>query len=207
MSSVQDAEGMRSELEERTVSAVRTANKMEVQMQMRRALSTAIAMIAVSCGGGSPSAPSSPTIAQVAGVWAYRNTLTTVSGGECVGAALQGAIGITSTGTLQITQSGASLNATSTDDTDGSNCTYTGTAGSSSIALNGTGCSVGAITDIVCQNGARRDIRIQTSGVNATISGNNASGSMAETWNVFVAGTAAGVGPLTLNGSFTATRR
>lgn len=167
-----------------------------------------VALLAIGCGGESgPTAPSAPQIAQVGGVWAYRDTATSVSGGECVGAALQGAVGSVSTGTIQITQTGSSLTATATDDSTGSNCSYTGTAGSNSMALNGTFCSIASITGIVCANGARRDIRIQTLAINATITGSSANGTTAETWNVFVSGTATGVGILTLNSSFTATRR
>jgi hypothetical protein len=173
---------------------------------MRRALSIGLPILCLACGGsGSPTEPT--PVAQVAGVWSYRVTLSGVSGGECVGAALQSLVGSTTTGTIQISQSGGSLTATTTNDDDGSNCTYTGTAGSNSFALNGNSCSIGVITGLMCPNGAARDIRIQTLGINATVSGSGANGTSAETWNVFVAGTASGVGPMTFNGNFTATRR
>jgi hypothetical protein len=174
---------------------------------VKRASIVLIAVVICSCGGSSPTGPTGQKVADAAGVWAYTSRVSTVSGGECVGAALQAAVGSSSTGTIQINQSGGSVTATTTDDSDGSSCSYSGTAGANSLALNATSCTIGEITGIVCLNGARRDMRIQTSGINATLNGTSANGTAAETWNVFVAGTGSAVGPLTMNSSFSASRR
>jgi len=48
-------------------------------------------------------------------------------------------------------------------------------------------------------------MRIQTFSRTATVSGSTATGTRAETWNVFTGTT--GVGILTLNGTFTMTKR
>lgn len=158
------------------------------------------------CGGKSPSSPSSRTV-QVGGVWAVTSTLTSVTGGECLSAGFQSIVGAVDTGTMQISQVDSSLTATFTSNISGGSSSYQGTAGASSIALNETGCSACNLIGATCPNGARRDFRLQTGGVNATITGNSASGTAAETYNVFIAGTNSTVGVLTLNSRFSAIRR
>ena len=162
-----------------------------------------------SCGGskGSPTAPT-PSIAQVAGVWSVVNTVSAVTGGECFAALFQTTIGGVTRGTMQVTQSGASVTATFTSDSTGASCSYQGTAGGSSIALNLVSCTASDIFAAFCPNStARRDVRLQTGGINATVSGSSANGTGAETYNVFVAGTNSGVGALIVNSTFSATRR
>ena len=163
------------------------------------ALAVVIAVTSLACGNGS--SPTAPTqqIVQVGGVWSYGKTLTAVTGGDCVGALLQSTIGTTERGSFQITQAGSSLNATATSDASGNSCTYAGTAGAASIALNGNVCTAGRITGISCTNGAVREIRIQAFSVNANVTGSTAAGTVAETWNVFT-NTGAAAGIMTLNG-------
>lgn len=160
------------------------------------------------CGGGdsSPTSPSSSQVAQVGGVWNVTTTYTSVTGGECLAPALQTAIGTTDRGTMQITQSGSSLTATFTSNSSGGSSSYQGTAGASSIALNALSCTACNLIGATCSNGARRDFRLQTGGVNATVRGNTATGTGAETYNVFVAGTNTTVGTLIINSSFSATK-
>ena len=121
--------------------------------------------ITAACGDGNssptaptpttPTPPPAPQIVQVAGVWGYTVTLTGVTGGGCLGAALIPLIGTTSTGTMQVTQQGSSLEAIATLDSDGTATRYTGTAGSSSIALNAVSWDVGSITGLFCLSGRR----------------------------------------------------
>jgi hypothetical protein len=166
-----------------------------------------VALAAAGCGDD-PSTPPTPVIAQVGGVWSYRETTTAVTGGECVGPLLQSFVGGVDTGTLQITQSGSALTARATLDSNGSFCDYTGTAGASSFVLNVNFCSSGNLSGIACTNGARRDVRLLNGSINASmLLGANASGTTATTYNVLNSTTFAGVGTLTINGSFTATRR
>lgn len=165
-----------------------------------------LACATVACGNDkSPVGPTGHNVVDVAGVWRYTATLTSVSGGECVGALIQSTIGSRDTGTMSVTQSGANLTATLRSDSDGSACNYTGTAGSNSISLGWTGCDLGAFTGIRCSNGTTRDMRMQTNSINATISGRTATGTESESWNVTTSfGT--GVGLMTVTSSFTATK-
>jgi hypothetical protein len=50
-------------------------------------------------------------------------------------------------------------------------------------------------------------MRLQAASVNATVVGNTATGTGAETWNVFVAGSQSSVGVLVSNSSFLAVRQ
>jgi hypothetical protein len=169
----------------------------------------ALALSVASCGGSkSPTAPTQPQTVQVGGVWTVTQSLTGVTGGECFATLFQGSIGSTARGTMQITQAGSSLTATFTSDANGSSCTYQGTAGASSMALNLVSCTASDILGATCPNStARRDIRILTAGINGNVSGSTATGTAAETYNVNVAGTTSAVGTLTLNSSFSATKR
>jgi len=161
----------------------------------------------VGCGGGAESPTGPSAIAQVAGVWGLTTTVTSVSGGECFAGLFQQLVGTRATGTIQIQQSGAGLTATTTDDESGSSCTYSGTAGSNSIAVNTTSCTASDVIGVSCPNGSGlRNIRLQTGGVNATMSGNTLTGTAAETYNVTTAG-GTGVGTLTVNYAFSANRR
>ena len=174
--------------------------------------------ITAACGGGnsSPTAPTpppaatpppAPQIVQVAGVWGYTVTLTGVTGGGCLGAALMPLIGTTSTGTMQVTQQGSSLEAIATLDSDGTATRYTGTAGSSSIALNAVSWDVGSITGLFCLSGEGRDIHLVSEGINGTVNGSTVTGTIAQTANVVESGTGNAAGILTVNSSFVATRR
>ena len=164
----------------------------------------AMALVAFACGG--PTTPSLPAIAQVAGIWNATARITAVSGGECLGSLLQSAIGTTDQFSAAITQNGSSLNATVTSKSSGSSCGYTGTAGSNSIVLNVSSCQSSDLFGVRCANGALRDMRLQAGAINATVSGSSGSGTAANTYNVFVAGTSSGVGILTINESVSMTR-
>lgn len=166
------------------------------------------ALAALACGGGSksPTAPGPPPIVQVAGVWTATMRLTGVGGGECVGDVLAGFIGDTERYTAAITQAGASLTATVSSQETGLSCSHTGTAGSTTISLNATSCQAAVILGLRCRNGALRDLTLVGQSLTGTVAGNTMTGTWAETWNVYRAGTFSGVGVLTLNGTFTATR-
>ena len=173
--------------------------------------------ITAACGDGNssptaptpttPTPPPAPQIVQVAGVWGYTVTLTGVTGGGCLGAALMPLIGTTFTGTMQVTQQGSSLEAIATLDSDGTATRYTGTAGSSSIALNAVSWDVGSITGLFCLSGEGRDIHLVSEGINGTVNGSTVTGTVAETANVVESGTGNAAGILTVNSSFVATRR
>jgi hypothetical protein len=67
-----------------------------------------LALVACACGDGST--PSSPSVERVSGVWMSHATLTSVSGGACVGTALQASIGNRDIFAALIQQSNTSLN-------------------------------------------------------------------------------------------------
>ena len=165
---------------------------------------------AIACGDSDgPSTPSGPsTPVQVAGTWGYTLRLTSASGGECVGADLQNSSGLMDTGTLEITQSNASLTATVRSDLVPGACSYTGSAAADSFTLNLTRCDGGAIQPgYACSNGAIRDLEYTGNPISATVSGTTATGTSVETYNVNAANTSTRVGVLTLNWNFSATRR
>ena len=171
------------------------------------ALAAAVSAVAmIGCGGdGSPTGPAA--VAQVAGVWSLSTTVTSVTGGECFSGVFQALVGARGTGTIQIQQSGSSLTATSTDNATGGSCTYSGTAGSNSIAVNTTSCTASDALGATCPNGAgQRNVRLQTGGVSANLSGNTLNGTAAETYNVTTTG-GAPVGTLVINYSFNATKQ
>lgn len=171
---------------------------------MTRVLTAFVLGMCVSACGGSPTAPS---IAQVAGVWSYTSTQTSISGGECVGQLLSSSIGSVDRGTFSVTQTGSSLTGTSRSASSGLSCMWTGTAGSSSMALSWSTCDAAVFTGIHCANGALRDMRLVASSISATVLGNTANGTGAETYNISVSGTSSGVGALSSNYSWTAVRQ
>lgn len=165
-------------------------------MSFRRTILVSIILFSPACGGGSPTTPTTPTIVQAGGLWNATATLASVTGGECVGALYTPSIGTSARYTFAVTQTGSNLTATSTSLDDGTTCQFTGTAGTNTISLNGTSCSAAILKGFRCSNGAVRDTQVTNLAVFATINGNAASGSYAQTSNVYVGGTSTGVGVL-----------
>lgn len=164
-------------------------------------------LISVSCGGDkTPTAPTPPPIVQMGGLWNYSVRPTSITGGECVGAAAQALIGLTASGTMSITQTGTALTATATDGSTGITCAYTGTASSSSAVFNGTRCDDDAIR-LRCPSGVQRDVSRVANSLDAQVSGTIASGTSVETFNVYIAGTGTNVGVMTTRSAFNATKR
>jgi hypothetical protein len=157
---------------------------------------------ALACGDDSPT---SPSVVQVAGTWNGTATSRAWSGGECVGATLQAGGPLAQPFSLAITQSGSSLTATTTSPATG-NCSYAGTAASSSITLNLTSCAISVFPNFPCSNGAVRDLRLVGLSTALNISGNNASGTSTYTYDVFIAGSAARVGTVVIEANATAIR-
>jgi hypothetical protein len=176
------------------------------------ALVVAVAVLGSTCGGGESSTPAAPTptptptITNVAGVWTGTARLTSVSGGECVGATLAASIGSPSSFTFQVTQSGSTLTAVWTSTTTGIFVNYSGTAGAGTMALNATASSAGWVYGFLCSNGQRRDAQLTSETFTANVNGNSASGTIGESINVYLPGTTTGVGILTGSSSFSMTR-
>jgi hypothetical protein len=152
--------------------------------------------------GGSPAAPSS---ASSAGAWLGYSTLTTASGGECVGGTLQAALGARDVFMAAIKQVGGSLDATITSQGNGISCAYAGTAGTGSLSLNLTVCQARRVPGVQCGGGAVRDLEL----VNGTLTANvntavgTGSGIETSTWSVMAPGTTAPLGTLSLTATFT----
>ena len=159
--------------------------------------------LAASAGcGGSPAAPSSTA---AAGAWLANSTLTTVSGGECVGSTLQTALGARDVFMAAIKQVGGSLDATITSQGNGTSCAYTGTSGSGTLSLNLTTCQARRIAGVQCSGGAMRDLELVngTLAVNVNTAVGTGSGIETSTWSVLVPGTTAPLGTLSLTATFT----
>jgi hypothetical protein len=156
----------------------------------------AVAACLSACGGNTT--PTAPSIAQVGGVWIGLASQSSVSGSQCSDVFVNGA---ESSYTLSITQTGSTLAATSSSQLTGIRCSYTGTAGSNTVALNATSCSASAY-QATC-NGAARDLFLVGLNLTATTSGNAMIGTAGETWNVFPRGnTTNGLGALTVDLAF-----
>ena len=173
---------------------------------MRQLLLIALLMFAAACGGNNKTAPT-PITVQIGGVWGVTFRTTSIAGGECFATAVQGAIGSEDRGTIQISQTGSALSATYTSDGNGGAYGYSGTAGTASAALNLESCTACNIIGATCPNGARRDFRLLTGGVNATVSGSTMTGTHVETYNIVSVPSQTPVGTMTINSSFSAVRR
>lgn len=170
----------------------------------RRALAVLLLSSLSTCGGSSPAAPSGP--AQVAGIWKGTLTVTSITGGECVGAVLQSAVGRATTFTASVQQSGSSLSATVSDAGTGTSCTYSGSAGPTTISLNLQSCPVDAILGLRCGNGDLRDIQVVAGALTGTVSGSRITGTETSTWNTFVSRTAIDTDSMVVNGQFVLNR-
>jgi hypothetical protein len=173
---------------------------------LKRALLLVLAFAAASCGSSSD-ATTAPSIAQLAGVWRGTTRVSTVTGGECFASSMQLFVGSTRTASAAVTQTGSTLNVTITDPDRGYSCVYTGTAGASAIQLTATSCSAFDSIGAPCATGALRDLRLQTSIINATVSGTSMTGTEVDTSSVNVSGTTSPVGTLTITSDFAVTKQ
>jgi len=174
-------------------------------------------VLAVACGGDSPSTASStmgtttsttPQRVQLAGIWTLTETRTSVTGGECLDGTMQGLVGGSITETMTFTQSAQSISAVSTVQANGVSCNWSGTADTDRFALNLSSCQSNANQfGLRCANGAVRDLRIASSGITAVVGANgNYTGTKADTYNVVVAGTTTQVGTFVISANVTMTK-
>lgn len=159
-----------------------------------------VALLAAGCASEWPTAPTPtplvrPAIAQMAGLWTITSRVTAASGGDCLGPTLQGLVGGNSiTLTAAIQQSGSDLSATITAPSTGVSCAYTGTAAASTFVLNARSCTASNAIGARCPNGAFRDLLLVTGAWTGSVIENGMSGSEANTFNVAISGSGAGVG-------------
>ena len=156
-------------------------------------------LVASSCSSSTPTAPSAP---RVSGAWIGHATLTSVSGGECVGSTLAGAIGSKDIFSARVQQTENELAASITYQGNRTSCLYRGTTGNESVSLNFESCTEGRVETFVCSNGAVRQLEIVGTRLTAQNTGNTGTGSDTTTLNVFAPGSATPVGVLTVTSQF-----
>jgi len=157
-------------------------------------------LLVTSCGGSSPASPSGEE--RVSGAWIGHSTLTSVSGGECVGVALQGAVGSKDVFSARIQQSGNDLAASLTYQGNGTSCLYTGQSGKAGVDLTLVSCPAGRVEAFRCADGTTRLLDVSAARVAARVSNGIGAGTETTTWNVFAPGGTAPIGVLTTTAEF-----
>lgn len=165
---------------------------------MRRAFLLLI-LLASDCGDGST--PAGPSVERVSGVWMAHATLTSVSGGACVGSALQGSIGSRDIFATLIQQSNTDLTASLNSQGNQTSCSYSGTATGATVSLSLSSCQAGRVVGVRCADGTRYDVQLIADRITAQAS-SAGPGTSTSTWNVLGAGSASPVAVLTLSAEF-----
>jgi len=165
------------------------------------ALGSVLLFALVVCACGEGSSPSSPSVERVSGVWMAHATLTAVSGGACVGSALQASIGNRDIFAAQIQQSNSSLSGTVSSQGNQTSCSYTGSASGPSVTLNLSACQAARVTAFRCADGSRYDLQLVGDRITAQAT-SAGPGTSTSTWNVMAAGTTTPVATLTLSSEF-----
>ena len=158
-----------------------------------------LALLVCACGDGST--PSGPSVERVSGVWMAHATLTAVTGGGCVGSALQASLGNRDIFAALIQQSNTSLTGTVSSQGNQTSCSYTGSVSGAVVTLSLSSCQAGRVTAVRCADGTQYDLQL----VADRISGQASSagpGTSTSTWNVMSAGSIAAVSTLTLSAEF-----
>jgi hypothetical protein len=155
----------------------------------------ALLCLVASAGCEKASAPTSPTptpttspfTVSVAGLYSGTTTLSSVSGGECVGEIYnaQLAAGVPDVGTVTITQDRSDVKATTRSMTNGLTCRYEGNASLNNFALTETSCTGDESILYQCSNGAARVLELVGSTMTGTVSGTTTRGVIAFYYNVF----------------------
>jgi len=159
-----------------------------------------LALLVCACGDGG-STPSGPSVERVSGVWMAHATLTAVTGGGCVGSALQASLGNRDIFAALIQQSNTSLTGTVSSQGNQTSCSYTGSVSGAVVTLSLSSCQAGRVTAVRCADGTQYDLQL----VADRISGQASSagpGTSTSTWNVMSAGSIAAVSTLTLSAEF-----
>ena len=151
-------------------------------------------------GGGGPAGPTAPTIADVAGYWSGSVTLESIDGCGCVGSTIQMLIGISDQSFIDISQNGSTIQGRWTSQGSGEWCDITGTVGSESLTAEVTSCVIEVINEVECLNGALRDLHWTGASFQATVFGNDMTGTAIETWDCFNSNNDKPAGTLTLQG-------
>jgi hypothetical protein len=182
---------------------------MKLSSAIRAVVVLAGVVATLGCNQERPVSPSAPSlfIPDLAGVWSGPMTRLSTSGGECTGQVVDTFLPVSDRATISITQTDADTSATLTTESTGLACRYTGTATLTSLAMNAASCDRTGLV-VSCLNGERRELRLVGSSVAGSWVGNQLTGQVSSTYNVFTTGSApVGVGSLVAPHSFSATRR
>jgi hypothetical protein len=161
----------------------------------------------------------SPLVAQVAGTWTGPVTLSTLSDPnavsaplagtlQCVGDALKASLGETDTATLILSQAGVDLSGRLTMERSGLSCSYTGTATPGAFVLSTPNVEAEKINTcdaprivVRCASGEVFDVVPIGTTITASVSDGAATGTLAQTYSVFITDTTTGRGGLTTRSS------
>jgi hypothetical protein len=159
------------------------------------------ALVTASCSSPPPTAPSA---GQVAGAWIANSMLSSVSGGECVGADLLRNLGRRDV-VLAALAGQSSIDATITSQGNGTSCAYAGTNDSGVLNLTMTRCQSAPVINVSCSTGVRRNVQLVTATLQARADSRLGAGAGSEVavWNVADAGSQQAVGALSLSSTFT----
>ena len=157
-------------------------------------------LLVSSCG--SSSSPTSPSPPRVSGAWIGNSTLTSVSGGECVGSTLGAVVGSRDIFSARIQQTDNQLAASVTYQGNRTSCLYRGSTSNEVIDLNFSSCPAGRVETFVCTGGAVRQLEIVNTRVFAQNTGRAGRGTETTTMNVFAPGNASPLGVLTVSSQF-----
>jgi hypothetical protein len=157
------------------------------------------ALLASSCSG----APAGPSLDErVSGVWIGRSTLMAATGGECVGASLQAAIGSKDVFAAPIGQAGSELISRVAYEGNATECAFAGTATGADVRLMMTSCRAGRIPAVRCTDGTVRDLEIVSDQITARAINGSGSGTETISWRVTAPGTGITVGTLNVTAGF-----
>ena len=171
-----------------------------------RKLAAILLAFTAACGGG-PSAPAPAQSVQVGGVWRGSMRVTSGAGEACVASAFQSAAGMSFDYVLTVQQLGDRLTAASTSVATGITCQLSGSAGTSSFALSMSTCESGPPRVFSCGGGnVFRDARPSGLTVTASVTGNSATATYVETYDVVVSGTTTSLGTASVNAQLTLQR-
>ncbi len=159
-----------------------------------------LSLLVSSCSSSSPSSPSAAP--RVSGAWIGNATLTSVSGGECVGTTLTAAIGSRDIFSARVQQTDNEVAASVTYQGNRTSCVYKGSTSNQSINLNFSSCPDGRIETFVCSNGNVRQLQVTDSRVSAQNDNRTGTGTDTTTLNVYEPGNTAPISTVTVTSQF-----
>ena len=171
-------------------------------VNVRPAVCLGLALLALSCG----STPNAPSVTQIAGTWSGSSRLASIAGEACVAEQLREIVGVTGPISLVFSQNGSTV--TETSFRTSSECRFTGTVGTSTLALRVTSATCNELVrGFPCRdNAGSRDIGLMERTLSGAIDGNRMSLTLIQRDNVFIAGTSTLVGVVTTTHDITLNR-